>query len=322
MQPFWDVLWSDTKALALFAAPMLVLAVPASALAAMLGATKWRLGSWGALLGAISRGVIIGTASALVLSMLIEFSLKAEGLTYGRRALRDVATWQLCLAAPIAAIAGGFLAARYYAPATLSPERRQRYTLRQLFVAQLIAGLLLGWWAYTRRDEIGQRRAELEWQVRDREAKAVYEPYGWHVQTWPDYEDISLLAFPPRQPSVSDEALALVGVHGPITYLFIRSENITDAGLKHISAAKRLRRLEIASPNVTDIGVAELDELSRLRYLEIRSPKLTGASLRSLAKIKSLRYVVLSTTQITAEEEEAFHRARIDVNLRFDHSEP
>src|SRR5438309_4592744 len=122
MRPFWVALCCDTKALARFAAPMLVLAVPASALAAMLGAVNWGLGAWTGLLRAICRGVVIGTGLALVLSMLIEFSLKVEGLTYGRRALRDVATLQLCLAAPIAASAAGFLAARYYAPVSISRE--------------------------------------------------------------------------------------------------------------------------------------------------------------------------------------------------------
>jgi hypothetical protein len=315
MQPFWDVLWSDTKALALFATPMLVLAVPASALAALFGAVNWGLGSWNGLLRAIGRGVLVGTGSALILSMLIEFSLKAEGLTYGRRALRDVATLRLWLAAPIVAIAGGFLAARYYAPASLSQERRRRYTLRQLFAAQLIAGLLLGWWAYTRRDEIGQRRAELEWQVRDREAKAVYEPYGWTVQTWPGYDEIGLIA--PRHIGMRDEPLTLVRVHGPVTSMAIVSDTVSDTGLGHIAGAKRLRRLIIRSPQLTDSGVAQLSELPRLRYLEIASPNLTAESLSSLAKIKSLRYVVLTTTQITAEEQEAFHRTRPDVHLRF-----
>src|SRR3954471_24586922 len=190
MQPFWDVLWSDTKAFALFAAPMLVLAVPASALAAMCGAANWGLRSWTGFLRAVGRGVLIGTTAALVISMLIELTLKAEGLAEGRRALREVAMLQLFLTAPIVAIAGGFLAARYCAPEALSPQHRRRYTLRQLFIVQLIAALLLGWWAYTRRDEIGQRRAELAWQIRDREAKAVYEPFGWHVETWQWYEDI------------------------------------------------------------------------------------------------------------------------------------
>src|SRR6476620_8805111 len=108
MQPFWDVLWSDTKAFALFAVPMLALAVPASALAAMFGAVNWGLGSWSGFFRAIGRGVLIGTGAALVISMLIEFSFKAEGLPFGRKALRDVAMLQLCLAAPIIAVAGGF----------------------------------------------------------------------------------------------------------------------------------------------------------------------------------------------------------------------
>jgi hypothetical protein len=87
MQPFWDVLWSDTKALVLFVAPMLILALPASSLAALFGAMNRRL-SWGRLVRAMGRGVVSGTGAALVLSMLIEFSLKAEGLSNGRQAMR------------------------------------------------------------------------------------------------------------------------------------------------------------------------------------------------------------------------------------------
>jgi len=320
MQPFWDVLWSDTKAFALFAVPMLVLAVPASALAAMVGSVNWGLGSWSGFFRAIGRGVLIGTGLALVISMLIEFSFKAEGLPFGRKALRDVAMLQLCLAAPIIAVASGFFAARYYAARSHLVQHRRRYTLRQLFIVQLIAALLLGWWAYTRRDEIGQRRAELEWQVRDREAKAVYEPYGWHVETWPGYEDISLIA--EQRAAPGDESLGLLGIHGPVTNLVVASDATTDTGLAHIANAKRLRRLILTSTQITDAGVAQLSELPRLRYLELRSPNLTAESLSSLAKIKSLRYIVLSTANITAEQEEAFHRARRDVNLRFDHAKP
>ena len=75
MQPFWDVLWSDTKALAVFVAPMLLLSLPTSALGGLLGTANVRFGSWDQLLSAIRRGVMLGAAAAMVISMLVEFSL-------------------------------------------------------------------------------------------------------------------------------------------------------------------------------------------------------------------------------------------------------
>jgi hypothetical protein len=269
--------------------------------------------------------MVVGTAAALVISMLIELSLKAEGLPDGRRALRNAATLQLCLAAPLAAFATGFVTARRYAPAMPEVSRRRRYTLRQLFIGQLIVGLLLGWWAFTRRDEIGKRRDELEWQVRDRQMKAIFEPYGWKVHTWPGYDEMALLSpevfvsssGPTFQQPVHDDTLKLVAIHAPVTQLIVSSDAVTDAGPKHLADAKRLRRLWIASRQITDDGVAELCELPRLRYLEIHSPQLTKASLDRLARVKSLRYLVLSTALITPEEQKAFRQARPDVNLRF-----
>jgi hypothetical protein len=322
MQPFWDVLWSDTKGLALFVAPMLALSVPASAMAAVFGAVNLGLGSWRKVAMAVVRGIVIGTIVALILSMLIELSLKAEGLSDGRSAMRVAANWQLCLAAPLVAVLAAFFSARYYAPPAGDPRERRRYTIRQLLIGQLIAGLLLGWWAYTRRDEIGQRRQQIKWQVRDRQMKEIYEPYGWAVSMWPNYEDVvlvtprSALNFQPPSQIQSDEALRPVAVYGPVTDLYAISDAITDDGLQHLEKAERLRRLSIASRQITDDGIARLCVLPRLRYLTIRSPNVTDQSLAQLAKVKSLRFLELQDTKITPAAIDEFRRQRPGVDVR------
>jgi hypothetical protein len=317
MQPFWDVFWSDAKALVQFALPMLALALPVSVLAAGFGALHYGFGSWWRLVRAALGGFLIGTTTAVALSMLVEFSLTAEGLRDSRRAIREVATWQLCLAGPLLTFLASFFAVGRYARLGDVPPSR-RYTLQQLFVYQLIAALLLGWWTYTRREEIGWRRSLLQWQVRDRQAKAIFEPYGWRVLSWLGYEEIGLTAQrPPNQQPVDDETLELVSIHGPVIELNVSSDKVTDAGVARLAGAKQLRQLNLASEQISDEGVAELCRLPRLRYLEINSPRLTGAGLAQLAKIKSLRLVTLDTTLITPSEEEAFRKARPDVNLRF-----
>jgi hypothetical protein len=319
MQAFWDVVWSDTKALAAFVAPMLLFALPVSGVGALVGAVNFGLGSSRRLLRAVARGVMVGTLSSTLLSMAFEFSLRAEGLSNVRRALHDYVTIPLWIASVVVAFGVGFVAASRYAPVLLhsSPARR-RYTLRQLFVAQLIVGLLLGWWVFTRRDEIHDRRAELNWLAHDRAAKGVFEPYGWNVQTWKGYDEIALSTFTryQNQQPVRDETLALVAGHGSVAHLEISSDEVTDAGVAHLVAARDLRELWIASEQVTDEGVRELCKLPRLRYLGIRSSRLNGSSLERLAEVKSLRYVALSTTQITPQQQAAFRKARPGVELR------
>jgi hypothetical protein len=258
MQPFWDVLFADARGLALFAAPMLLMGLPASALGGLLGSRHAADRISRRLRSSIGQGMLLGTAAALAISMLVEFSLKAEGFSEGRRALRDSATWQLCLAAPIVALGCGFFAARRFA--AVPPAERRRYTLRQLFVGQLIAGLLFGWWAFTRRDEISLRRAELAWQARDREAKAVFQPLGWQVLTWPDHDETVLASDPwnpPRRP-VSDEALIPISLDGSVTRIGIVSDAITDAGLAHLEGSNRLRVLQLTAPQVSDAGLARI----------------------------------------------------------------
>jgi hypothetical protein len=319
VQAFWDVVFSDALALVAFVAPMLLFSFVASAIGAGVGADRSVPWVRGPFLRAVGGGMFAGTIVAILVSMVVEMGLKAEGLPYGAQVLREHATIQLWLFSPGAALIAGYFAARWL---TSTPSKatgpRGRYTLQQLFLAQFIAGLLLGWWVFTRRDQISERRADLYWQNRENAAKAAFEPYGWRVSIFREFAEIDLTTdWHPSQQPAGDDSLGLVARDGSVGSLVVSSDAVTDAGLEHLAEADTIRELFIASDQVTDEGIRRLSALPRLRYLGIRSPNITGASLEHLAKVKSLRYVTLSTTQISAEEQAAFHLARPNVQLRF-----
>src|SRR5690348_176937 len=99
MQPFWDVLWADIAGLWLSVCIMLMLSLPASALGVFLGARSLKSrgrGPW--TLWDMACGTWIGIGLGLCVSMLIEFSLQAEGLSSARLAMREAALWHLYLA--------------------------------------------------------------------------------------------------------------------------------------------------------------------------------------------------------------------------------
>ena len=289
-------------------------------LGALFGAVGFGLGSWSRLARAIVRGVLVACCAVIVLGMLFEYGFRLEGLPNAHRALRESTLAPLWGAAIAVSFGTGFFAARRFAPGLLSsaPASR-RFTLRQLLAAQLIAGLALGWWVFTRRDEIGSRRVELDWQIRDREAKALFEPLGYEVVTWKDHDEMALITRSYVGP-VRDDTVAVVARHGSVTHLALENDDISDAGLEHLISARRLRRLNIVATQVTDDGVLALSQLPRLRYLTIVSPHLTGASLDSLAKVKSLRVLSLTTRKITPAEVAEFRKSRPDVDLRLNAS--
>jgi hypothetical protein len=245
--------------------------------------------------------------------MSIEFLLTAEGFPESRRALRYAANWQLLIVGPLLAFLFSFLAARRYAPVAGAHERR--FSLRQLFLYQLIAASLFGWWTFTRRSEISQRRALLQWEIRDRDARATFEPLGWTVQTWPENDEILLVAIP-KQPPLDDEALRPITSNLSVTLVNLQSDAVTDSGLKHLQGANRLRRLQLFSKNIGDEGVGELCKLPRLRYLEVHSPNLTAKSLAALSQVRTLRLLVLTRAHLTDEAITAFRQARPGIDLR------
>jgi hypothetical protein len=253
--------------------------------------------------------------------MVIEFSIRVEGLPLGRRALRDQGIPQLILVSPVAALLAAYFAARRTAPFPLEMPRRRIYTLRQLLFAQYIFGLLLGWWAYTRREEIGQRRMGLDWQARDQAAKAIFGPYDWNVATWRENDLVGVIPLQGfAQQPVTDTTLELVARQGKVVTLGVNSNAVTDEGLNRLSAATHLRTVEITSSRVTDKGLHSLSKVSGLETLIINSPHVTLEGLKRLPSAKSLRTVAARGISLTDDERRELCTARPD--LRWEMSAP
>ena len=178
-----------------------------------------------------------------------------------------------------------------------------RSTLRQLFLGQFVIGLLLGWWVITRHDEIGERRIELDWQARERAAEAIFGRYGWYVKIYRDTGTIGLwnpdsFAVQP----VTDTALDLVAQHDEVVELYVRSDLVSDEGLKRLASAKNLRLIKIASSQITDEGFHTLAKLPSLEQLDIDSPHLTLDDLKRLPGAQSLKFVIVRGLTLTRDE--------------------
>lgn len=313
MRAFWDVFWTDAWGLLTFALPMLLVSLPVSVAAAAVGRFSGGNFSWRGLAGFAFRGFFWGTITALTLSMAIEFCLTAEGFTETRKALRIAANWQLFLSGPLLVFLFSFFAARRDALNVGALPRR--FSLRRLFAYQLLAASLFGWWTFTRRNEIVQRRNLLAWEILDRDSKALFQPLGWWVETFPGRDEVFLSAGPHYR-AIDDTAFAPIAAHGSVIHILAKGDQLTDRSLQQLRGADRLRQLYLTGAQITDEGVAALEELPRLRYVEIQSPHLTKKTLDSLAKVRTLRFITISRAHVTKEDVAAFHAARPGVNVR------
>jgi hypothetical protein len=124
MAAFWDVLWTDAKGAMLLVAPMMLLSLPASGVGALLGARSRDTVSWRQLRRTAARGVIIGAAAALILSMILQYLVAAEGLplAFGR-VFGDQGWLQLISASAAIAFLAAYLMTRRSSSAAIGPPR-------------------------------------------------------------------------------------------------------------------------------------------------------------------------------------------------------
>ena len=100
----------------------------------------------------------------------------------------------------------------------------------------------------------------------------------------------------PSGPITEDGAVAFVeklgrqvirdeGAPGkPVIGLNLGVTNVTDAGLKELSAFKNLKYLYLYGTNVTDAGLKELSALKNLTTLYLSRTQLTDAGIMELQK--------------------------------------
>ena len=101
---------------------------------------------------------------------------------------------------------------------------------------------------------------------------------------------------PVRADDAEDKAVAFVKKLGgevtrdekapgkPVTSLRLRFTQVTDAGLKELSALKNLTNLHLGGTQVTDAGLKELSALTNLIELYLSGTKVTDAGIRELKK--------------------------------------
>jgi hypothetical protein len=202
------------------------------------------------------------------------------------------------------------------------PRRRWlRFSLRTLLVLVTALGIWLG---------IAFHRARLQ-------ARAVESIQAQYASVWYDYQyngedskqsgvsrvppwllnglgvdffhdvtSVSLDVYP-----VNDDTLATLRSLQNLRHLFFVTSEVTDNGLAHLKALKKLQQLHIlAAPNsvgdlgappFTDAGLSALAELHDLRELWIYHANIGDKSLEHFEGLTSLDTLLLQNTQVTRE---------------------
>jgi hypothetical protein len=91
---------------------------------------------------------------------------------------------------------------------------------------------------------------------------------------------------------VGDDELKVIAGLEHLETLFVRSPNITDAGVGHLAGCARIETLSADSPQVTPNGLKQLARLPRLRTLYLWERPINAATLESLKTIETLEKLV------------------------------
>lgn len=87
-----------------------------------------------------------------------------------------------------------------------------------------------------------------------------------------------------------DGALALAGRLPAIEYINVRSQRVTDRGLKHLEGCGRLAHLSLLCPNMSDAALESLQPLGKLQSLSLTSPRITNEGLKHLSDLTALPF--------------------------------
>lgn len=101
-----------------------------------------------------------------------------------------------------------------------------------------------------------------------------------------------------KKTRITEEGLARVADIDAIESLYLPAQT-SDAGLKALSGAKKLRLLDISFTRVSDQGLAALSAFKELSELYLNDTGIGDAGMAHLAKVDSLRTVFLSGTKVT-----------------------
>lgn len=94
---------------------------------------------------------------------------------------------------------------------------------------------------------------------------------------------------------LGDSELGAVATVAGIENLILKSTRITDSGLSHLSAMKKLSRLHLPS-QITDAGIEHLVACKALAKLDLSQTKITDKAIGLLERMESLEELYLNDT--------------------------
>lgn len=295
--------------------------------AGIIAAARTKPTRWRDVPGGIVRGWLASILAAVVW-MLFFFRL-AQFLADVLKPMPNARLGQplllaLGIGALVCLVIGYFVSARYYRLKIKDlawkiddqdPPQRGRYafTLRTLLIMQMALIGVFGLWVTGRRDWIRQQtswRQEELWRAGLRERLAGY---GWDLGH--PHRPLRLLHPEPYLQDFDDDVLDRLLPSDQVSHLELRSNGLTDEGIKKLVVHQTLQSMELHSQKITDSGIAHLKALPHLEVLNLSSPQLTNHVLDELRSMPSLRTVIVYEGEISRAAAADFRSARPQVSL-------
>lgn len=189
---------------------------------------------------------------------------------------------------------------------TTSKRRWWQFSIATMLVITAIVAVCLGLWTSSarRQQQAVQKLRDKGWRVSYHHewesAKPVPPGPAW-VRKWLgiDYVDyVEGVGF--EGDTITDDDLETLRSFPRLTSLYIdEAPNVSDAGLVHVAALKKLYQLCLRCPQITDAGIIHLMGLHELDDLDLESDLITDVGLVHLKKLPRLRQLALRGNGIT-----------------------
>ncbi len=320
LDPLIEVLRRDLEsALGVFVAAAFVMVIPA-ALLALFSPVKLNGVLWVSLFKAMGVAWIVATIVSAVVFIfclgILTFICNALGVHPARSE-----TWGAFFCLPVSLIASCWVELEFRRGWDLTdevPPRRFTFSLRTLFICQLLLIVPAGLWIGNRRETIISRyrsQAELaEFVTWKNSVENRFCVYGWKPSCLRSPQRLFLYGYRGLN-GFTDSVLLTIEPSDQLQLLHLKSDNLTDEGLKTISRIETIEELNLSSIQVTDAGIAHLKALSKLQKLTLDCPGLTEKALDDLQNCRTLEHLHFLQPSISEECAARFRLNRPEVLL-------
>jgi internalin A len=195
-------------------------------------------------------------------------------------------------------------------PASRSPRRLLRLSVRGLIVLVLLLGGSMGWIVRSARiqhDAVaaimragGLVKYDQGWTKTNMVHSASAPKPGWLVnRIGVDYLSHVKVVWLNASLVGTDLTLEQVGRLTSLQQLRLDESSVSDAGLAHLSALGNLAQLNLEGTHISDAGLAHLKGLTKLSILDIDGTRVTDAGLVHLEGLTNLSTLRLDGTRVT-----------------------